>query len=262
MASAGTLPAPTEPGGGLVKGKTGWRDGEIGGTRVMVGAWPGVRLFFALGPRWPRQSAEDRARDLLLALGPELAALRWCDQIHGRLVASLSAAKEHPVSGAACVGRCDGLMTGEPGIGVLIWTADCVPVLLHGGGVVAAVHAGWRGIVAGIVPAAVRRFGIEYGVAADELHAALGPSVGPCHYEVGPEILDALSAADPGGVPWRRENRVDLRAILEAQLITAGLRPRAVERVGGCTACDPRLASYRRDGERSGRQWSVVFIRP
>ncbi|NOZ94830.1 MAG: polyphenol oxidase family protein [Acidobacteria bacterium] len=245
-----------------MKGRTGWRDGEVGGTPVMAGTWPGVHLVFGLGPRWPGGSVEDRARDLLLALGPELAALRWCDQIHGRLMASLSAGKEHPVSGAASVGRCDGLMTGEPGIGVLVWTADCVPVLLHGGGVVAAVHAGWRGIVAGIVPAAVRRLGIEYGVPAHELRAAMGPSVGPCHYEVGQEVLDGITAACPDASAWRRGRSVDLRAAVEGQLTTAGLRPQAVERVGGCTACDARLASYRRDGERSGRQWSVAFVRP
>ncbi len=217
-------------------------------------------MVFSLGPRWMDREPEERAPGVLAALEPEVEALRWCHQVHGRLLASLSAGDEHPLSGAAGVGRCDGLLTADPGVAVMVWTADCVPVLLHGGGVVAAVHAGWRGVVAGVVPTAVRRFELEYGVSAEELHAALGPSVGPCHYEVGQEVLNALSSVDPGGSPWRRGNRVDLRAILGAQLVAAGVLPSAVERVGGCTACDPAMSSYRRDGKKAGRQFSLALI--
>ncbi len=239
-----------------------WCREQFAGYTVLEHSTSRARLMFSLGPRWSGGAPEDRAAGLLAALGPEVKALRWCHQIHGRLLASLSAGEEHPLRGAVRVGRCDGLLTADPGVAVMVWTADCVPVLLHGGDVVAAVHAGWRGAAAGIVPAAVRRFAVEYGIPPQRIGAALGPSVGACHYEVGPEVVDALSAADPGGVRWRHGNRVDLRAILEAQLVAAGVPSPGVERVGGCTACDLELASYRRDGERAGRQFSLAFLFP
>jgi len=239
---------------------TGWNPGNVGVQPVLERSRPDVRLIFSLGPRWAEGGPEERAPGILHALEPEAGALRWCQQVHGRLLASLSGEAEHPLSGVACVGRCDGLMTADPGVALLVWTADCVPVLLEGGGVVAAVHAGWRGVAAGVVPGAVRRFTVEYGVPAEQIRAALGPSVGPCHYEVGQEVLDALASVDPGNGAWRHGNRADLRSLLEAQLLSAGLREGAIERVGGCTACDPALASYRRDGGRAGRQWSLALI--
>ncbi|HHQ49337.1 MAG TPA: laccase domain-containing protein [Acidobacteria bacterium] len=237
-----------------------WQSGELAGRPVLERSWPGVRLIFSVGPRWSGDPYEERAGAVLGALGRRAAALRWCRQVHGRLLASLSGEEDRPLTGVACVGRCDGLLTADPALGVLVWTADCVPVLLHGGGVAAAVHAGWRGAAAGIVPAAVRRFEIEYGVPPADLHAALGPSIGPCHYQVGPEVLEALQRADPGDGGWRHGDRADLRALLAAQLVGAGVPAGSVERVGGCTACDPALASYRRDGERAGRQWSLALL--
>jgi len=213
-----------------------------------------------MGPRHAGQALEERAAGILAALGPEVRAVRWCRQVHGRLLASLSAGERHPFSGAACVGRCDGLLTAEAAVALVVWTADCVPVLLHGGGVAAAVHAGWRGVAAGIVPAVVGRFAVEYGVPPGDLHAALGPSIGPCHYQVGAEVLAALAGADPGHGEWRHGDRADLRTLLRSQLTAADVPPAAVELVGGCTACDPAQASYRRDGERAGRQLSLAVL--
>jgi len=198
-----------------------WCREQFAGYTVLEHSTSRAGLMLSLGPRWSGGAPEDRAADILAALGPEVGALRWCHQIHGRLLASLSAGEDHPLRGAVRVGRCDGLLTADPGVAVMVWTADCVPVLLHGGDVVAAVHAGWRGAAAGIVPAAVRRFAVEYGIPPQRIGAALGPSVGACHYEVGPEVVDALSAADPGGVQWRhgRESR------LLGWSVLAGVRP-------------------------------------
>jgi len=196
---------------------------------------------------------------VLAAMTPGVSAVRWCDQVHGKLLASLSPEPGRPFSGAVSVGTCDGLITCEAGVGLVVWTADCVPVLMEGGGVVAAVHAGWRGAAAGIVPAAVRRFYLEYGVRPDKLAVALGPAIGPCHYQVGEDVIAALAATAVPERFWRDGDRVDLRAFLGAQLERAGVKPSSWSLAGGCTACSAVCASYRRDGARAGRQWSMIY---
>ncbi len=237
-----------------------WREIRSGEVTALVALQGRVWMALGLGPRYGDAGDDGPPVELLGSLPGGAQAVRWCRQVHGRILASLSREPGNPLQGAACVGRCDGLLTDEPGIVVAVRTADCVPVLIHGGGVVAAVHAGWRGAAAGIVPRAVRRFEVEYGVPAGELTAVLGPHVGSCHYEVGSEVVEALGrvAGDPG--EWLHEGRVDLGAIIVHQLVMAGVGPFGAERVGGCTACDPRLASYRRDGDAAGRQWSAVAL--
>lgn len=217
-------------------------------------------MAFGLGPRLETRPRGLRARALVESGAWGIRALRWCDQVHGTLVASLSSAPGHPLDGAACAGRCDGLMTEERGLALAVWTADCVPVLMAGGGVVAAVHSGWRGTAAGIVPRVVRRIEVEYGVPPAALSVGLGPAIGGCCYEVGEEVVAAL---DRRGVPrdvWFFQGRVDLRALLCAELASAGIPAGRIERIGGCTACSPDLASYRRDGATSGRQLSLVVL--
>jgi YfiH family protein len=218
-----------------------------------------VTALFSLGPAAAEQPRQDRIGVLLQTLAPSLRAARWCLQVHGSLLASLSDEPAAPLADAACVGRCDGLLSAERGLGLLVWTADCVPVLMWGGGVIAAVHAGWRGAAAGIVPACLRRFQVEYGVTADQVTASLGPAIGPCHYPVGTEVIEALSAGEVRHETWLDGDRVDLRAFVKGQLIRAGAPEPGIITTGGCTACDPRLASYRRDGAAAGRQWSLIW---
>jgi YfiH family protein len=232
---------------------------EIGCGREQAIEVPGnqVRLLFGLGPATPEPQRETRVETLRHSLAPELRAIRWCQQVHGKLLASLSDEPAVPLSGAECVGRCDGLMTDELGLGLLVWTADCVPVLMSGGGVVAAVHAGWRGAAAGIVTSCLRRLQVEYGVPSSQVRVMLGPAVGACHYQVGPEVTEALGADGGDESLWLDDDRVDLRRFIEEQVARAGVAQ--VEHIGGCTACDPRLASYRRDGAAAGRQWSLIY---
>ena len=238
-----------------------WDETSVGGAGALVAFRDGVWMMFGWGPRFPVEGAVETPPEALLGAPPGGArALRWCRQVHGRILASLSPEPGKPLAAAGPVGRCDGLLTDEPGILLAVRTADCVPVLIHGGGVVAAVHAGWRGAAAGIVTGAVRRFLVEYGVRPDDLAASLGPHVGPCHYEVGPEVVEALRPSAGPEEAWLRDRRVDLGAVLRHQLVAAGLRASAVETVGGCTACDPGLASYRRDGGAAGRQWSAIVL--
>jgi len=151
-------------------------------------------------------------------------------------------------------------MSTTPGCGVVVWTADCVPILLAGGGAVSAVHAGWRGTAAGIIPKATELFERLHGVIPCDLSATIGPGVGACHYPVGPEVIRALDRWAVSDTSWRQGNCIDLRRFLRGQLLDLGLQESKVEIVGSCTACDPRLASFRRDGAAAGRQISIIGL--
>lgn len=163
----------------------------------------------------------------------------------------------------------DGLLTTTRGVAVAIATADCVPVLFAapGAGIVAAVHAGWRGSLAGIVPAAVALFEDRFAVAPADVHAALGPSIGGCCYEIERDIA-ARFVEEFGSEMWSAwtertpaKGTLDLRTVNEALLLRAGIPRASVHRVGPCTSCgDGNLASYRVSGRRAGRQLSWIGL--
>ena len=233
----------------------------IGDERALDVRTNGARMLFGLGPPTAVEPPQQRMRTLLTALGAEVAAIRWGEQIHGRIVASLAAETDRPFDDAICVGRCDAQITAESRLGLVVWTADCVPILISGGGVVAAVHAGWRGSVADVVGAVIERFSIEYGVSPRHLGAVLGPAISGPRYEVSTEVIAGLRRFGLEEDRWRSGNHVDLRAFLCARLESLGLDPAATVTVGPCTASTPELASYRRDGSVAGRQWSMVYRR-
>jgi YfiH family protein len=210
--------------------------------------------MFGIGPPKSTAPRRNRAGALLAALGPELSAIRWCDQVHGTDILAVS---EPGASGAFSIGVGDGLMSSESGLGLMVWTADCVPLLLSGSRVVAAIHAGWRGAAGGIVRAAVRRCAAEDGGSPTDLAAHLGPAVSGDRYQVGPELIAALRSQDISDESWLVGDRVDLRRFVALQLFELGITRIAI--VGGCTASTPELASFRRDGDRAGRQWSLVY---
>jgi YfiH family protein len=140
-------------------------------------------------------------------------------------------------------------------LGVL--AADCLPIALasEAEGRVVAVHAGWRGLAGGILQAALALFGDPAGVAA-----AIGPAIGPCHYEVGTEVLEAVGAATGDPPVWQRRGGgryLDLAATAARSLAASGVPE--IEDAGLCTGCLPeRFYSYRRDGV-TGRQAMVVM---
>jgi YfiH family protein len=156
----------------------------------------------------------------------------------------------------------DALLSLEPGTGVAVRTADCVPILLFEPGrrAVAAVHAGWRGSAARISEIAVREIALASGGRVADLIAVVGPHIGPCCYEVDEPVREAISEGSVFA-PSRRPGhyQLDLYALNRLQLVRAGVRPEQIERVGDCTACQvERFASYRRDGS-PGRM--VHYIR-
>jgi YfiH family protein len=236
-----------------------FRAREIGDESVMAAEADDVKMLFGMGPAVSESPPAIRMERMLEVLSPAIQTIRWGEQIHGRLIASLARGPGHDLEGAVSVGRCDGLMTADTGIGVVVWTADCVPILMVGDGVVAAIHSGWRGAAHDIVGAAVKRFRAEYGVPASHLEAFLGPSISGPQYPVGPEVIESLARYEIDDAKWRHGHRVDLRRFLGCRLQDLGLRREAISRIGPCTASSPRLASYRRDGAQAGRQFSLVY---
>jgi YfiH family protein len=176
----------------------------------------------------------------------------WLDQVHGARVADLDRDEG---------GACDAALTRSAGRVCAILTADCVPVLFAAtdGDAVAAAHAGWRGLAAGVLPATVA------ALAGDpaRLLAWIGPAIGPAHYEVGDEVRAALLDVDAGAaVAFRRNDRgrylADLALVARRQLQSVG-----IEHISGgdsCTYADAaRFFSHRRDGQ-TGRQASLIWL--
>ena len=154
---------------------------------------------------------------------------------------------------AGCSGEGDALLENTPGSVVAVKTADCLPILLvdERHRAVAAVHAGWRGTVAGIAQRAVEAMGEQFGTLPGDLHAAIGPGIGKCCYEVGPEV-----AAQFG---QQGRAHVDLAEANRRQLMDAGVTPERIYASNLCTMCRARGVSLVPARQRSGRP--LVFIR-
>lgn len=189
-------------------------------------------------------------------IGREVPVL-YATQVHSRVAYTFSAERTLAAR-AHHVGECDALVTGESGVVLTVRTADCLPIAVAGDGVAGIVHAGWRGLAADILGATVRRLEVEFGVPRSALAAAIGVGIGLCHYQVGGDVVEALGRVDVGTRAWRSDDRVDLAGWAEGRLALLGLE--RVSRLPGCSACTPGYHSYRRDGERAGRQWSAVVI--
>jgi polyphenol oxidase len=196
--------------------------------------------------------------DIATALGE--TSVVQVKQVHGGLVAMAEAATEAEAD--AIIARGQGAGRRAAAVGVRV--ADCVPLLLADprSGDVAAVHAGWRGIEAGVVLAAMKALGREGG----SVVAAIGPSIGACCFEVGRDVADRIVRAcgDARVVVWEARDKayVDLRAAVRAQLRALGVVSAHIDDVSGCTRHEgERFHSYRRDGADSGRMLAAIAAR-
>jgi len=190
--------------------------------------------------------------------------------------------------------KADGLMTDKPGLLLGVQTADCTPVLVadRKRRFVAAFHAGWRGTVKRIVELGVGRMRIEFGSKPEDLTAAVGPGIGACCYAVGEEVLSEfesqfiyarelfhevsdsdsvrtkypmlfLTQRAPGHSPIGQSLHLDVAEANRRQLLDAGLKPRAIRMMGGCTNCRRDLFfSHRGSQGHAGRMLSVIGMRP
>jgi YfiH family protein len=201
--------------------------------------------------------------------GIDRAQLRQVHQVHGPRAVHASAL---PPSGPeAATVEADAIVASTPHA-VAVRVADCVPVLLAAPatGIVAAVHAGWRGLVSGVIGAAADEMSVlappvARGGTRSSWLAAIGPSIGPCCFEVGVDVArqiaeacgDAAIACTGGDKAF-----VDLRLAARLRLIAAGFSSSQVDDVAGCTKCDAsRFFSYRRDGANAGRLFGAIAAR-
>ena len=210
-------------------------------------------------PHVPQRLAAARDRVATLT-GTDAATWHLMRQVHGADVAVV----DEDVPSGAELRDVDVLVTALPGRPLVVLAADCVPILAAGPVAVAAAHAGWRGVVAD-VPAALVGSMVELGGSPGDVRVALGPAIGPCCYEVGPEVVAAVGAIEPAAVQTTRSGApsVDLRAALRTRLrllgvgeiVDAGAGPSGSAPI--CTSCAPGWFSHRRD-PRSGRQGGLV----
>jgi polyphenol oxidase len=220
------------------------------GPGVSAGPYGRLNLGLRSGDE-PAAVAANRA-SVVTALGLPAEPL-WLRQVHGTDVAQGPVAgMDEPVADAA-VAR-------GPGQVLAILTADCLPVLFASadGQVIGAAHAGWRGLVAGVLENTVRAMG------ADGIQAWLGPAIGGASYEVGDEVREAFVGHDPratGAFTATRPGHwlCDLYVLARQRLAAAGVAD--VSGGGFDTLTDGRLYSYRRDGARSGRFASFIWTR-
>jgi YfiH family protein len=183
-------------------------------------------------------------------------------QVHGNVVHAFDGNHD----GARPAG--DGMVTAARGLALGIFTADCVPILMadEGGGVVAALHSGWRGTHAGIAGEGVNAM-TRLGARPSEIRAAMGPAIGLCCFEVEHELAMKFAARIPGAGAYQRAGRpgkayLDLRGIVRLQLEAAGLDPGRIENVGPCTRCSNDRFFSRRAvrGAVTGLQMSFIGI--
>ena len=248
----------------------------------------GARVLNLGFTEWDTKESVRRNRaKLQRALSAEKMTLVAMRQIHSDVSNVFSAAPKEPA-------KADAAITAEPGLLLTVQTADCVPILLadRKNRVIAAVHAGWRGTLARIAEKALGRMRFEFGTRPEDVIAALGPAIGRCCYEVGPEVAQAFAGQfaeaanwfdgpferlatgdDPNFLPWLSmkppghqppPERVwlDLHAANRWQLENAGVAPRNIAVSPLCTACRTDLLfSYRREGVNTGRLMAAIGIR-
>ncbi len=196
---------------------------------------------------------------------PPLLTLR---QVHGRTVIGVDDNRPERYLQAAL--EADALTTGRADRALGILVADCAPVLICDPRrrALAAVHAGWRGTVAGIVPATIAVMRRRYDSDPADLYVGIGPSIGTCCFEVGDEVTRSLLQYDPGAGDCidRRSGRrphVDLAAANRRQALTAGVQAERIAVAGLCTACRADLLpSYRRQGASAGRIVALITWPP
>ena len=237
---------------GLLHGFIGRRGGRS------VGLHAGLNVSLRVGD--DMQVVKDNICDLKHAVGIHDGRIITMRQVHGDGLIEVTEAKTKEV------GPADGMVTRERGAYLGVLTADCVPILLIAPErkIAAAVHAGWRGTLAGIAAKMVRLLSEKYDLAASGIEAALGPSIGACCYEIQDDVarpvLAQWGAFAESSIEQRNGKRfLDLRRLNRRILETAGIAPAAIFEVGPCTSCAAEeFFSYRRERAETGRQLSFI----
>lgn len=250
----------------------------LGGVAaIFTGRQRGVSPQWEGGLNWslsvgdePAAVAENRRLTLAaLGLTPDRAVMAGL--VHGdRVVAVQQGQSPEQAPGTVRVEPdCDALVTDQPGLALVVTAADCVPLFFYDPvrRVVGVAHAGWRGTVAGIGGKTARLMHEAFGCQLHQIHAAVGPSIGPCCYEVGPQVAEPVRAfygpdADDLLHPLATQgkDRLDLWEANRRDLLRTGVG--AVSVGGACTACENhRLFSHRGEAGKAGRGAAVIALR-
>lgn len=208
----------------------------------------------------PERVAENHRR-LCVAVGVDPAALVSPQQVHAARVVRVGREDRGRI-----VPACDGLVTDEPGVALLLRFADCVPLIVYDPvrRAVGLAHAGWRGTVVGVAAALVEAMRQEFGCQPDDMIAGIGPAIGPCCYQVGPEVIRAVVSAfgSPDGLllPGPDGTRhFDLWKANERLLREAGVRQ--IEIAGLCTSCHvDEFYSHRAERGRTGHHGALACL--
>lgn len=219
---------------------------------VSTGPYAALNLSTATGDD-PAAVAENRRRVRAAFGGAPLARLR---QVHGRVVRT---AHESGVQEG------DGLVSATPGLVLAVSVADCYPLLLEDpqAGAVAALHAGWRGVLGNILAAGVAQL-VSLGAVPERLRLAVGPGIAGTSYQVDAALAERFAAAGyedavlPDPAPGKA--RLDLPTAILRQARVLGIALERIELSGRDTYSDPELFSYRRDGANSGRMWGLIQV--
>lgn len=209
--------------------------------------------------------------DLSRALAFDLQEVVSSRQVHGAEIACIEKIPQRtgPFPFCHALDGCDGFITATPGLTLLVRVADCVPVILYDPETktLAVVHAGWRGTAAGITAKAAKLMTAVYGCSAGSIRAGIGPSIGPCCYEVGVGVAAQMREALPDcrRVVVQEEQKrysLDLQEANRQQLAGAGLLPGHIEMSWLCTACNLHLFfSHRGEQGETGRFALVAGLR-
>ncbi len=271
--SPDVLPEPSE--------SFAWRQAPWG--RVLVcRPFDEVATHFFTGRELQLRGDDERAREdwaqVAEAIGVTPERLRRMRQVHGCEVFTVNGSAASAAVAPDLPPRVDALVTDHDDVALAVQVADCVPLLLADPrtGAVAATHAGWRGTAVNIAGATVARLAREYGARPADLIAAIGPSIGACCFQVGPDVRDAFlasaSASQAAHAPHDVERwfapdtgdrlRLDIWQANRDQLIHAGLAPERVHVAALCTATHrEHFFSYRREQQSTGRMLGVVRSR-
>jgi YfiH family protein len=238
------------------------RDGFVHGfPERSGGVSTGLRASLNLGKRWGDDEAnvEENRRLLAAHVGYEPDQLQIMRHVHGTSVWRVGEPLPDPA-------EFDGLVTDRVGPVLGAFAADCMPLLFADpiARVIGSAHAGWRGTVGGVATNVVGRMA-QLGASPATIRVAIGPSIGPCCFEVGPEVVDAFRDAFgplPGMVvAGPAKDHIDLRVATRAVLEGAGVRPDHVDADPPCTKCNPdRFFSYRRDGQAGGVHMAFIAL--
>jgi polyphenol oxidase len=204
----------------------------------------------------------DNARDVDLnwqrtrQLMPPGVRIEQLAQVHGKTIRTVGqrvAGKPRP--------RGDGLVTASTGVVLCVFSADCVPVLLADvdRGVVGALHAGWRGTLAGVAAAGVRAM-VRQGARTSKMRASMGPAIDGCCYEVDETLAKRFAQRIPHASDVPGKAYLHLRGIVAEQLSAAGLTRKSIQSIGPCTRCNPERYFSRRaaEGRATGLQLSFI----